>query len=53
MLMGHRALVWFVGFRMAGFILSGSGLRVFVLGNVLLGVDGEKSVLGRDAVGAG
>ena len=26
-----------VGFRMAGFMLSGSGIRVFVLGNVELG----------------
>ena len=26
-----------VGFRMAGFILSGSGIRVFVLGNMGLG----------------
>ena len=45
-LLGHHALVWMVGFRMAGFMLSGSGIRVFVLGNMDLGgVDGEKWVL--------
>ena len=32
-LLGHHALVWLLGFRMAGFMLSGSGIRVFVLGN--------------------
>ena len=31
-LLGHRALVWLVGFRMAGFMLSGNGIRV--LGNL-------------------
>ena len=36
-LLGHHALVWVVGFRMAGFMLSGSGIRVFVIGNVELG----------------
>ena len=35
---GHHALVRVVGFRMAGFMLSGSGIRVFVLGNVELGL---------------
>ena len=44
-----------VGFRMAGFMLSGSEIRVFVLGNMGLGwggVDGEKykSVMGRVGV---
>ena len=39
-LRGHHALVWMVGFRMAGFMLSGSGIRVFVLGNVELGRGG-------------
>ena len=33
-LLGHHALVRVVGFRMAGFMLSGSGIRVCVLGNV-------------------
>ena len=32
-LLGHHALVLLVGFRVAGFVLSGSGIRVFVLGN--------------------
>ena len=36
-LLGHHALVWMVGFRMAGFVLSGSGVRVFVHGNIGLG----------------
>ena len=43
-----------VGFRMAGFMLSGSGIRVFVHGNVELGwVGGEKynSILGDGGVG--
>ena len=35
--LGHHALVRVVGFRMAGFMLSGSGIRVCVLGNVELG----------------
>ena len=42
-----------VGFRMAGFMLSGSGIRVFVHGNVELGWGGwgkYNSVLG-DGVG--
>ena len=49
-LLGPHALVWMVGFRMAGFMLSGSGIRVFVLGNMGLGwVDGEKyqSIMGE------
>ena len=29
---GHHALVWLVGFKMAGFMLSGTGIRMFVLG---------------------
>ena len=33
-LLGHDALMWLVGFRMAGFVLSGSGIRVIVLGNM-------------------
>ena len=33
-LLGHHALVWMVGFRMAGFKVSGSGIRVFVLGSM-------------------
>ena len=36
-LLGHHALVWIVGFRMGGFVLSASGIRVFVLGNMGLG----------------
>ena len=39
-LRGHHALVWMVGFRMAGFMLSESGIRVFVLGNMELGWGG-------------
>ena len=39
-LLGHHALVRVVGFRMAGFMLSGSGIRVCVLGNVELGWGG-------------
>ena len=39
-LLGHHALVRVVGFRMAGFMLSGSGIRVFVHGNVELGWGG-------------
>ena len=39
-LLGHHALVWLLGFRMAGFMLSGSGIRVFVLGNMGLGWGG-------------
>ena len=30
--LGHHALVRMVGFRMTGFMLSGCGIRVFVLG---------------------
>ena len=36
-LLGYHPLVRVVGFRMAGFMLSGSGIRVCVLGNVELG----------------
>ena len=36
-LLGHHALVWLLGFRMAGYMLSGSGMRIFVLGNMGLG----------------
>ena len=39
-LLGHHALVRVVGFRMAGFMLSGSGIRVCMLGNVELGWGG-------------
>ena len=39
-LLGHHALVRVVGFRMAGFTLSGSGIRACVLGNVELGWGG-------------
>ena len=39
-LLGHHALVSVVGFRVAGFMLSGSGIRVFVHGNVELGWGG-------------
>ena len=39
-LQGHHALLWMVGFRMAGFVLSGSEIRVFVLGNMGLGWGG-------------
>ena len=39
-LLGHHALVRVVGFRMAGFMLSGSGIRACVLGNVELGWGG-------------
>ena len=39
-LLGHHALVRVVRFRMAGFMLSGSGIRVCVLGNVELGWGG-------------
>ena len=49
LLLGHYALVWMVGFRMAGFMLSGSGIRVFVLGNMGLGWGGwgkYKSMMG-------
>ena len=38
--MGYHALVWMVGFRMAGFMFSGSGIRVFVFGNMGLGWGG-------------
>ena len=52
------ALVWLLGFRIAGFMLSGSAIRVFVLGNMGLGwVDEEKykSMIGegRGVVGTG
>jgi len=58
LLLGHRALVWLVGFKVVGSMLSGSGMRVFVLGNLRLGWSGwekYRSVLGRvgDAIGVG
>ena len=34
--LGHHALVWMVGFRMTGFVLSGSGIRAIVFGNMRL-----------------
>ena len=37
-----------VGFRMAGFMLSGSGIRVFVLGNMGLGWGGWGKVQVND-----
>ena len=43
-LLGHHALVKAVGFRMAGFMLSGSGIRVFVHGSVELGWGGWEKV---------
>ena len=45
-LLGHYTLVWVVGFRTAGFMLSGSGIRVFVLGNMGYG-EKYKSVMGE------
>ena len=39
-LLGHHVLVRVVGFRMAGFMLSGRGIRVYVLGNEELGWGG-------------
>ena len=42
-----------VGFRMAGFMLSGSGIRVFVLGNMGLGWDGWGKVQVNDGGGWG
>ena len=39
-LLGHHALVLVVGFRMTGFVLSGSEMRAFVLGNMGLGWGG-------------
>ena len=52
-LLGHHALVWMVGFRMAGFILSGSGIRIFVLVNMGLGWGkwGKVQVEGGGVVG--
>ena len=47
-LLGHHALVRVVGFRMAGFMLSGSGIRACVLGNVELGCG-----CGRDEMWSG
>ena len=41
---GDHALVRVVGFMMAGFMLSGSGIRVFVHGNVELGWGGWRKV---------
>ena len=49
--MGHHALVCMVGFRMAGFVLSGSAIRV--LGNVGLGWDGWGKVQVNDGGGWG
>ncbi|KAK2194169.1 hypothetical protein NP493_2g18052 [Ridgeia piscesae] len=42
-----------VGFRMAGFMLSGSGIRVFVLGNMRLGWGGWGKVQVNDGGGWG
>ena len=50
-LLGHHALVWMVGFRMAGFMLSGSGIRVFVLENMGLGWGGWGKVQVNDGEG--
>ena len=50
-LLGHHALVWLLGFRMAGFMLSGSGIRVFVLGNMGLGWGGLWKVQVNDGGG--
>ena len=52
-LLGHHALVSMVGFRIAGFMLSGSGIRVFVLGNVGLGWGGWGKVQATDGEGGG
>ena len=49
-LLDHHTLVWMVGYRMAGFVLSGSGIRVFVFGNMGLGWGGSgkyTSVMGE------
>jgi len=40
--LGHHALVWLVGFRIAGFMLSGSGIRLYLGIWDYGGVDGEK-----------
>ncbi|KAK2182388.1 hypothetical protein NP493_355g02008 [Ridgeia piscesae] len=42
-----------VGFRMAGFMLSGSGIRVFVHGNMGLGWGGWGKVQVNDGEGVG
>ncbi|KAK2172845.1 hypothetical protein NP493_925g02011 [Ridgeia piscesae] len=42
-----------VGFRMAGVMLSGSGIRVFVLGNMGLGWGGWGKVQVNDGGGCG
>ncbi|KAK2186755.1 hypothetical protein NP493_190g05005 [Ridgeia piscesae] len=42
-----------VGFRMAGFMLSGSGIRIFVLGNMRLGWGGWGKVQVNDGGGCG
>ena len=42
-----------VGFRMAGFMLSGSGIRAFVLGNMGLGWGGWRKVQVNDGGGWG
>ena len=52
-LLEHHALVWMVGFRMAGFMLSGSGMRVFVLGNMGFGWGGWEKVHVNDGGGWG
>ena len=49
----HQALVRMVGFRMAGFMLSGSGIRVFVLGNKGLRWGGWGKVQVNDGEGGG
>ena len=52
-LLGHHALVWLLGFRMAALMLSGSGIRVFVLGNMGLGWGGWGKVQVNDGGGWG
>ena len=52
-LLGYHALVWMVGFRMAGLMLSGSGIRVFVLGNMGLGWGGWEKVQVNDGEAGG
>ena len=49
----HHALVWLLGFRMAGFMLSGSGIREFVLGNMGLGWGGWGKIQVNDGGGWG
>ena len=45
---GHYALVWLVGFKMAGFMLSGTGIRMFVLGKWEYGIRVEWMGNGQD-----